>query len=179
MGFFKSLATRSALGSPAPPRRGRAGPVRAGIDFGAALAGDKELAKSMRRLDAKLAKNGMRQAMRTAMRPVLASARVNAAALTNPANLTDRMMRVAQTMRIRALRTRRRGLFGITVETGTRPALGVDEDSRWYYPAHVELGSHRTPPMPYMRPALLENRARSLEIFRTELAGFIGRNGRG
>jgi hypothetical protein len=78
---------------------------------------------------------------------------------------------------------RKTGRVGYRVITGTRAELGIDAADRYYYPAHVEkghaapghgraranaraltqreLGSRRTPPHPFLRPAL---KSRELEV---------------
>lgn len=82
--------------------------------------------------------------------------------------------RLASTIHAQPLK-RRKHRVGYGVLTGTRAQLGIA--GRYYYPAHVEaghgpphralhqlreavrreLGSRRTPPHPYLRPALKSN----------------------
>ena len=47
--------------------------------------------------------------------------------------------------------------------------LGIPEDSKWYWPAHVELGSPKHPALPYLRPAFDDNKAAMLNAFRDKL----------
>lgn len=81
---------------------------------------------------------------------------------------------IRNSLRAQALK-RRKGRVGYSVVTGTRAQLGIT--GRYYYPAHVEkghgpphrvrhgtnaavrreFGSRRTPPHPFLRPALKQN----------------------
>jgi HK97 gp10 family phage protein len=58
----------------------------------------------------------------------------------------------------RVRRRRRRGVVSVGVRTPTRAQLGIGKNAKWYYPAHIELGTKKAPARPYMRPALEQQR---------------------
>jgi HK97 gp10 family phage protein len=111
--------------------------------------------------------------------------------------LALRFARLRNSMSLKPLR-RRKGRVGYTVITGTRDAMGIDPSSRYYYPAHVEFGhgppriarrsltamarrvhrmeyGHgRTPPHPFLRPALKSNETAILAQLASEIDRRIG-----
>ena len=109
----------------------------------------------------------LRAALRKAAVPVLAQARANLAGhVRRTGEKTDPIW---TGLRIRAGR-RRRGAERVIVQTPARSFLGISPNSKWYYPAHIELGTRDTPALPYMRPAIAQTRDEATEIVRSELA---------
>lgn len=102
--------------------------------------------------------------------------------------LAQNFARLRNSLIVRPLK-RSRHRVGSAVYTGTRAQLGIT--GQYYYPAHVELGhgpptgrrrrglsrlarrtefgGRRTPPSPYLRPALISRRAEALGIIAGEL----------
>jgi len=66
----------------------------------------------------------------------------------------------------------------VGVQTPKKIKLGIDQDTKWYYPAHLELG-HRTksggwqPAVPFLRNALKTTDQRVLSIVRANLRRYI------
>lgn len=109
----------------------------------------------------------LRAAMRKAAVPVLAQARANVAATVRRTGVTTNP--IIAGLRIRAGRARR-GSVRVVVMTPPRAFLGIKPGSKWYYPAHIELGTRDTPALPFMRPAIAQTRDEATEIIRRELA---------
>ena len=106
-------------------------------------------------------------AMRKAAEPVLTQAKSNVAShVRRTGQKTDPIW---AGLRIRAGK-RRRGAVRVVVMTPPRAALGISADDKWYYPAHIELGTRDTPALPFLRPALQQTRQEAQEIVRRELA---------
>lgn len=128
------------------------------IDF--VTLGIPELREKFRALPVVLQRKVVRQASRQVTQSWRAAAVVDARALTNPKNESKRMLEVARTFRVRAIKRTRR-FVGTRLITGERGRLGIKADSRWYYPAHVHLGRKGTssrrgvPARPYLRGPLL------------------------
>lgn len=97
---------------------------------------------------------------------------------------------------------RRKHRIGFSVVTGTRAELGLEQGGRYYYPAHVEaghappgqslrrrarmsaisrvlfrreMGSKRTPPHPYLRPALKSREGEVLNTLAARIRAGIAR----
>lgn len=132
---------------------------RGGDGFDISVLGDKALQKKLDSLGKQAGGKMLQSAMREAMKPVLDAAR--AAAPRDTGNL-------ARKIKLSSVRLRGKGK-GIAVKTPTRAQLGIPKDAKGYYPAHQEYGTRRNPARPYMRPALLNNRARVLEALRAGL----------
>jgi len=138
------------------------------VRFGMALFGDKELEKALTRLGIETTTKLMKEAAVAAAQPVLDAARDNAPKLSG---------RLEQNIRIRPVG--RKTFAGAMVQTGTRAKMGISGSSKWYYPAHVELGHPkmlfgkgpfgRVEPKPYLRPALYDNKYRALGIMKRVL----------
>ena len=137
------------------------------------LLGDKKLDRKLRSLDVKMQRKFARRALREAWKPVKDAAKANALAIARRPAETGIMRRVARALKVRAIaksrivggRRRairgRRGMIGFTFRTPTRAELGIPAGSKWYPPAHIELGTRRTPPLSYMRKAFLEHAPRA------------------
>lgn len=114
--------------------------------------GDKRVSAKLARLDIKVQKKIVRQALRKAAAPILATAKARVAVDTGA--LRDGLT-------IRAVKAKK-GVFGIQVATPRRAELGIPADAKGFYPAVLEYGSVDHPPKPYLRPALEQNRDRAL-----------------
>lgn len=139
----------------------------AGLDI--SVLGSTELERQFKKLASSEQRKVARRALRKAARPIQAAAKSLA-----PKDLGN----MARTIKIRAVRRSRKHV-GVIVRTGTRDDLGISDDNKWYYPAHVELGTQHLPARPFMRPALDHNRDRSIAILRREIAAGIVAAGRG
>lgn len=133
------------------------------------LSGDQALLTQLEQLPDRLERRVLREAVRDAAQPILARARTNISAIRVTGVATDPLRRG---MRIRALR-RRRGRVGVSVQTPTRQELGIAPSARWYYPAHIELGTRRTPALPYLRLALEQARGEASNILRERLVEWL------
>jgi len=130
------------------------------------MLGDLELQKKLQALPDKLEKQIVKKAIRKAMKPILERARQLAPKDTG---------RMAATLRIVTLRSRQRGKFGMQVVSGTKPDLGIAAGSKWYYPAHVELGTRKMPARSYLRAAMDSLRESTLEKIKAEIGAGIER----
>lgn len=137
-----------------------------GIDISLlGLKGKKSLAKKFARVKFQMQKKILMQALRAGAKPVQASAKSNA-----PHGVTGNL---ARTIKIRVLKSKRKGLHGIGVMTGTREKLEIPSDDPYYYPMAVETGHGSVPAQPFMRPALDANRERALAIIAREIEAGI------
>jgi len=123
--------------------------VKGFIDI--SVLGDKKLQKQLKNIELKMQKKIVKKALRMGTKVVLA--RAKALVPVSLGNTQGKHLR--DTLKIKAFS--KKGVFGSTVITGTREQLGIDANDRWYYPAHVELGTKKMSPRPYLRPALRNN----------------------
>jgi len=121
------------------------------------MIGDVELEK-------KLAALGDRATQLKAVRPSLrASAkRLKAEVVANLSGRvvqpkTGRLLAATQAQKVRAL-PRSRMVISVGFDFPTRIEMGIDADSKWFYPAHVEYGHPRAAPRPFIRSAVDRNR---------------------
>ena len=85
-----------------------------------------------------------------------------------------------KTIKVRAVKGRRRGSINYKVMTGTREELGIPAGEKGYYPAALEYGGLDHQPIPYMRPALRRVRPRVISSVRSKiLAGIMQEAARG
>jgi HK97 gp10 family phage protein len=145
-------------------RAGRGSASKAGMMFDVSVLGDKELAKTIRRLEFKVARRVMAGALRAGAKVIKARAKANAPRDSG---------KLAKTLRVRKLKVRKgqnaRKSAAVGVMTGTRAKLGLPPKGRFYYPAIIELGAagYRTP-RPFLKPALEASRGTALEAIRKE-----------
>lgn len=111
-------------------------------------------------------KSAVRAGLKKAIKPVLADAIANAPVLTGKLRASLKAVVVSG-------RRSRRGLYIQKVVTGTREELGIDKDSKWYYPAIVHAGHDRAEARPFMREAADANRERSVAIFWEHIQRYI------
>lgn len=131
--------------------------------FDIRVLGDKKLDRAFRNLGKKVQTKFLKRAAREAAYPIRKAAKSLA-----PKGATGAL---ARGISIRAGRPRRRGDVSIIVATGTRKKMGLPEynkagkgGEKFYYPAHVELGTQHMAARPFLRPALAQNRQRSKAI---------------
>lgn len=124
------------------------------------VSGDKELIQALGKLD-KRGKKIARQAAR-------AVAKVVADDIGSTAPARTGLLR--SKIKVRS-GSRRRGQVSMIVRTGTRPEMGIDPSSRWYYPAIVEYGNAKRglAPNPFMARGLERNRARATAALRRHI----------
>lgn len=163
------------------------------------VLGEREIARRLADLTPKLERQVIRGAIRQAANEIKAQAQANVGEVRVTGRNTDPLR---AGIRVRAARPRK-GRVGVIVQTPSRVQLAVRRlgrgrrlsveaaseltvggsaaGLRWYYPAHIELGTKRTTAQPYMRNALATRRKAAEEtIRRAILAGIdkiVGRHG--
>jgi len=130
-----------------------------GAAFDITLLGDKKLNKAFGALAVIDQRKVMRKSQRAAFKPVLKSAKANAPVRTG---------KLKKSLKLRALK-RSRNRSGVFVRTGTRSELGIPENAKYYYPAHVELGHSDVAPVPFLRNAFDSNKDRVWRKFHVML----------
>ena len=130
------------------------------------LTGDKKLDRALAALGGKTAKNIVRKGIRKAGAIALKAAKKNAASLERGGG---EMLKLSRTLKMVALKRNKKGNFGVQIATAEKTVLGIPESSKWYWPAHVELGSSKRPALPYLRPAFDANKVAMLNAFRDKL----------
>lgn len=103
------------------------------------IEGRERLAKAFNGLPVALQRKALRPALRVAAKIVQDEVRHTAQAMLGD---SDPAPHVADTLKVRAMRRDRsqRGRIGMVVEAGKRAALGLDPQSKGYYPAQIEFG---------------------------------------
>lgn len=132
------------------------------------LIGDKELIDAFDRLTYQSQKKVFRPAARAAAKVILPIAKSLAPRDTGA---------MASTLMVRAIKSGRRQrlkVVGARVMTGTKAKLGIAHDTRWYYPAHVELGHKKrgggkVEERPFLRDALDQGRAKALAALKAKI----------
>lgn len=82
------------------------------------------------------------------------------------------------TIKVRAVKGRKRGRIAFKVMTGTRQELGIPAGEKGYYPAALEYGGLAHQPIPYMRPALTKSRQKVIATVREKILAGIEREAR-
>lgn len=143
------------------------------------MTGDKELQAAFNQLQSvslqkRIVTAGLRVAQQTVTLPH-AKARA-------PVGITARLRSTLRVMVEQFTKGRRRGRFGVVVSTGKRSQLDIPADAPGFYPAHQEMGTVDMAPAPFLRPALYDNTASLLRVFRATvwrlLRGDLVRMGR-
>lgn len=134
------------------------------------LIGDKELERKLRKLPPKVQK----QVVRPALVKVAKRARddITAAMPVDTGKLKSLGMKVVPIKRSRS------GGIGRLVQTPTKEELGIPNDSKSYYPAHVELGHSikgggKVADKPYIRGTMKTNRPKYLSFLRREIGRLL------
>lgn len=122
-------------------------------DFDISLLGDKELARTLRRLPDKFKKKILTKALRETAKPIQARAKQ----LVGP-GVTQKLKENIKIVVIK----RSRKAIGVVIRTGTKEEMGIPKDDS-YYPAHVELGTRKTSPSAFFRKAMAELGPREVE----------------
>lgn len=129
--------------------------------FSFSITGHQELQRRLSTLKASLARKIVSRAMRQGAKHVLAKSKALAPVKTGA---------LKRSLKVRALKTRRKGVTGVAVQTGTREELGIPAKSKAYYPAALEFGSENMPAKSYMRAALESQRGIVIRTIENELA---------
>jgi hypothetical protein len=158
------------------------------------LRGDSEIEQALAGLVPKLEQRVLRQALSRAIRPILQTARANVLALRVTGVATEPLARG-----LRLVSQSRKGRLRVSIQTPTRRELVAQTirrasrrggqlgfgtrvssalSSRGYYPAHIELGTKRTPAHPYLRSALEQHRSRTAAQLKTEILQALEREAR-
>lgn len=137
-----------------------------GVDI--TLIGDKQLIKLFKTLPDKLQKKFAVQALRAEAKLVKGEIQAATPVLTG---------RLKKSMKVKSVK-RSRVKIGVKIETGTRAELGIPPDSKWYYPAHVELGTRTRPAKSFMRKTVHRTRARHQQNIGKQIVTAIEREAR-
>ena len=122
--------------------------MASGISIDIKLLGDKSLSRTFSRLPGAVQKKLLRKGLRAGAKIVLARARILAGRISK---------QLGRLLKVRALKRSRRRM-GVLVVAPTKAKLGIPEDAKGYWPAHIEFGFRHTsgkqvPARPYLRPA--------------------------
>ncbi len=111
--------------------------------FDISLVGDKKTARKLKKMDAKIARKVMREALKDAMEPVKDLAKSRAPV---DQGLLRKSIRTAA-----SVNAKRAAAF---VRTGTRKQLRIPLDAKYYYPAAIEYGTRKRGARSFLRSAL-------------------------
>lgn len=125
--------------------------------------GDKELQRKLKALPLILQKKILRSAMRAGGKIVLDSAKQRVPVDTGA---------LQASLKLRAMK-RSKNVLGVQILTGKGFFVG-----KQFYGAFLELGTHKLPARPYLRPALEENRTSVLGLMQQEIASRIAAEAR-
>ncbi len=117
------------------------------------VTGESNIDIALRTLGPKIEKRILTKAFRIGAKVILRQARANLAVISKTGRHTGP---IARRLSVRALR-RQKNRVGVMIQTPTREKLGISPGNKWYYPAHIELGTRRTTAQPYLRNAFDEN----------------------
>ncbi len=145
-------------------------------DIDIRMFGHKSLQRKLIRLTGAVQKRIINKALKSAAKVVQAKAKQNVTVKSGKHSIPIRKSIVVR----KARRTRR--FTAYIVRTGIRGTLGISEGGKFYYPAHVELGAvvgtKRLKALPYIRPALVDNRQSLMRMIRRSIWGGIKRESR-
>jgi HK97 gp10 family phage protein len=116
------------------------------------VVGDKELQKKLKRLDIKLQKKIVRNAISRAILPVKHKAKS--------------LVPVESGLLKKSIKRKtgvKKGVARARIVTGTRIELGIPIDAKGYYPAAIEYGTQHQPAKSYMRAAITALRSQVLK----------------
>jgi len=126
--------------------------------------GLRKLNARMEKLDLSEQRLIMRKSLRKAWAPTLVTAKQGAPVDTG---------QLRRGLRLRAIKFKKKGVFGVSVMTPTREKLNIDPSSPWYYPGFVEYGTRHSSPNPFMRRAFVANQGRAVRDFARNIAQFL------
>lgn len=122
------------------------------------LTGIEAVLNELLKLDAKVSKKGLRQAMRAGMQPMKAALKAAVPVHTG---------KTRSAVRIKATKRSRTG-FGVMVSIGEKDYVG-----KTFYAAMVEFGTSKQPPQGYMRKAFDATQAESIKTAEDFLRSFL------
>ena len=122
------------------------------------IEGVRKLERKLLKLEPKIGKKVVRQAVRKAAKPILAAAK---------SNVPVESGELKRNLKIKALK-RKKHRFGVMIGTGLKWFTGDQ-----FYAAFVEFGTGTRPARPYLRPAFDTKRQSSEQILKTELKNGI------
>lgn len=138
-----------------------------GVELIVGISGVMETIKSLKGFHPTLQKKLVRKAIRKAAKPVLEAAKARAAVDSGA---------MEESLKLRAAkRSRKSGVVGMSVLTGTRAELGIAPDDRYYYPSVVEYGSAKRniPMQPFLRTAKDDAGSEVYRVYRNALMTLI------
>lgn len=147
--------------------------------FNIDMLGAPELSTALAALPDTLERKVMVQATKKAAQFFLTAAQGRAPVSADPRD--KHRGKLKSTMKLTAMKRSRRRV-GYLVQTGTRAELGIPSGVNprtgkpyGYYPAHLEFGTQKQAPNPYMRSALQGAHEALLAILRQEIDNGIER----
>lgn len=133
---------------------------------------DAKLQADLKALPVALQRKMIRKGMRTAGNIGLKAAKAAALGYSKGAEgrLDEpQMPKVAKGLKLRSLKRSRKG-FGLRYVTPTREELGIPAKAKGYWPAHAELGTKRSPALPFMRWSFDRNEPQMTEAIRADVS---------
>jgi HK97 gp10 family phage protein len=116
------------------------------------VVGNRELQRKLRRLEVKLQKKIVRNAINRAILPVRDKAK--SLAPVDSGILKSKIKRKTKV---------KNGVARARIVTGTRMELGIPVDAKGYYPAAIEFGTQHQPARSFMRAAITALRVHVLQ----------------
>lgn len=139
------------------------------------LLGQKQLERKLELLAAKTQKTIVRRAVRASAKRTLAEIVHN----IQSAQLVDSGRLLAAFQKAKVLQAaNKRDLIRIGPAWPTRAELGIDPKDKGYYPFSLEFGHPNAAAVPFIRPAVDENRQREIRQIGTEIGAAIEREAR-
>jgi len=123
------------------------------------MLGDKDIQRRFKKLPFVMQKKVLRKSLRAVAKDI------KTAAGSRVPQLTGNLKR---SLRLKSMKRTNWGI-GVFVETGTRSDLGIDPKSKWYYPAHVELGTTGHTVQGFLRESLRLNKVSGLNKIKQDL----------
>lgn len=136
------------------------------------VLGLPELERKMKRLEPKVQKNVVRQALRKSAKRTQTRVVANLSGLKVNV-LTGALREAFASAPIRG-RTRR-GVMRVGIVFPEREALGILPSDPYYYPTAVEYGHGNVPPHPFLRPAIDEHEATETRLIGRDIGDGIER----
>lgn len=133
------------------------------------LLGDKALTRKLNKLPNRVQKKVVRQSMRKAAKPLLVSIKHAIGEIRVTGEHTDRLRKGMKIKSIKRSRTR----LGVQIVTPRRQELGIPDSKKYYWPAHIELGTSKSRPRKFMRDTVDSNRTQTMGIIQREIASGI------
>lgn len=125
------------------------------------ITGLKECLRALKTLAPKLEKKVLRQAIRKALKPILAKAKELA-----PKDKGD----LAKAIKLRAAVKRKRGVIALEVRVGEGEFQG-----KTFYGGMQEYGTSKIQPHPFMRPAFDEGKDQAMTTAKEEILAGVER----